>query len=258
MLNQFTNCTKQLADNYIINASSLQEPGLKNGKMGAIICLFQYYRISKNEEYELYARELLSQLFELNISLISLDFENGLIGIGWGIEYLAQNGFIGNEKNIILNEIDKRLFVAILKSRTLMPINGIYGVGIYFVERIKPLIGSETNLLEKNKIQLATYLRDDCERLLCKNAQFVFNTTELSLEQFNSIVHFYLEVMKYKFIVVDLERLLDYLIWFIKTIPSQIFEFTDILILSTLLKRLSQNCPDIPVLDKIELIQKRS
>lgn len=257
MQNQFNNWTKQLADNFLINSSSIQEPGLYNGKMGAAICLFECYKISGNEIYEICARELISQLFELIPSRMPFDFENGLTGIGWGIEYLAQYGFIGNEKNLILDEIDKRLFVAILKSRTLMSNSGIYGAGIYFIQRIKPFKSSEPNLFEKNKIQLASYLRDDCERLLCRNAQFVFNTPELNMEQVNSIIYFYSEMIKYKFIAINTERLLDYLIWFMETIPHQMFDFTNIHTLNTLLNRLFPKSPETAELDKIEFVQDK-
>jgi len=51
MQNQLLNWTKQLADNFLINSSFIQESGLFNGKMGAAIYLFNYFKISGDDEY---------------------------------------------------------------------------------------------------------------------------------------------------------------------------------------------------------------
>ena len=255
--NQLLSCTKQLADNLLINSSSIQEPGLFNGKIGAAIYLFHCFIICGNEEYEKCARELMNQLFELIPNRLPLSFEKGITGIAWGIEYLAQNGFIDKEKDIILNEIDKMLFVAVLKSRTLINNNGIYGMGVYFTQRLKSLPSSTNNLFENNKIQLATYLRDDVERLLCWNTKFAFSIPNLGLEQINSIVYFYSEMFKYQFITVSIERLLDYLFWFTKNLPAKQLGITDIHILVTLLNRVSLYISDASELDRIGLIQNK-
>ena len=238
MQNHYENWMKELADNYLENSASIQEPGLFNGKTGAAIILFKYNKICGNEKYAECANKLISDVFELVLNRLPLNFEIGLTGIGWGILYLRQNGFLSTATDYILDEIDKLLFVSILKSRTLMSNNGIYGAGIYFTERIKPLNSSSTNLFKRHKIQLASYLQDDIERLFSRNAQFIFHTPELSLEQVNSIIYFYSEKIKYNFIEVHVERLLDYLIRFTNTIPAQTLSIYDIHTLIMLLKRI--------------------
>ena len=63
-------------------------------------------RYTKNNEYEKKAEELIDNVYHvLNSVNLTTDFENGLAGIGWGIEYLAANGFLEADTDEILEEV---------------------------------------------------------------------------------------------------------------------------------------------------------
>lgn len=100
--NKVLRCSNSL----ILSGSFVDNLGLGNGKMGIAIFFFHYSRYTHSKQYEEYAEELIDEIFEeLNLS-IPLNFETGLTGIGWGIEYLSVNGFIEGDTDEILDEID--------------------------------------------------------------------------------------------------------------------------------------------------------
>lgn len=100
---------QRIVNALLLNASFIDNLGLMHGKMGIAIYFFHLARETKNQIYEDYAGELIDEIYdEISIST-SLDFENGLAGIGWGIEYLAREGFIDADTDEVLEEFDKRL-----------------------------------------------------------------------------------------------------------------------------------------------------
>lgn len=202
------NWHKQAADYLIDNIAHIKTPGLVNGKMGAAIFLFEYARISKNHQYADYANMLMDDIYELVISRIPISFENGLTGIGWGIAYLAKNGFIEADPDIILAEMDKHLFIAVLKSRTLIKNNELYGMGFYCLERLK---ATAPNLFKTNQKQLLGYIKDDCERLLTTDCSFIFKTQNLNVSQLNSILYFYIQLQEKHSFLLNTDKLLDYI-----------------------------------------------
>lgn len=91
----------------ILNAFNLNDPGLFRGKMGIILYFYIFSRYSHEKIYEDFASELLLDLFEeINIH-IPFFFDDGLCGIGWGIEFLAQNEYIQVDTNEILSDVDQ-------------------------------------------------------------------------------------------------------------------------------------------------------
>lgn len=54
-----------------------------------------------------YANNQLDEIWESLAQDLSIDFESGFSGIGWGIEYLIQNNFVKGNSNLICNDIDK-------------------------------------------------------------------------------------------------------------------------------------------------------
>lgn len=78
----------------IINCSFLENFGLFHGKMGIVIFFFHYSHYTNNPLYEEFARGLLDEIFEGIHDKLPIDFENGYLGIGWVIEYLAELKFI--------------------------------------------------------------------------------------------------------------------------------------------------------------------
>lgn len=112
---------------------------LFHGGTGLAIFYYHLSRITGNSEYEKIADDLIGKVFsDLNTS-VPADLENGLAGIGWGIEYLVQNGFSEGKTDEILEEADNRIF-RYLNEETLNSFdltNGLTGYLIYLIKRLK-------------------------------------------------------------------------------------------------------------------------
>jgi len=86
---------QRIANVLLLNASFIDNIGLLNGKMGIAIFFNLYGRYSNKVHID-YAGELIDELYEeININT-SVDFANGLTGIGWGIQYVIENKFVIN------------------------------------------------------------------------------------------------------------------------------------------------------------------
>jgi hypothetical protein len=121
----------------LLNSSFIDNLGLMHGKMGIAIYFYHLARESQNKIYENYAGELIDEIYE-QISLETpLDFENGLAGIGWGIEYLVQQGFIEADTNKILEDFDNRLQQSQDQFQGIGLLKGIIGLGAYYLKRIQ-------------------------------------------------------------------------------------------------------------------------
>jgi len=128
-----------------------------NGKMG--ICIFFYHLAhkTKNKIYEDYAGELLDEISEELSDKTPWDFENGLAGIGWGIEYLVQNAFIEGDTDDVLLQFDNKLFRDLNFSPPPEPglLNGVLGICAYYLMRVKNL----TLMMKRLQLlQISTYL----------------------------------------------------------------------------------------------------
>jgi len=81
------------------------ETGLLTGKIGIAILLYHYARYRNDMKI----KECVENLMNIAVHEISLeagkDFESGLCGIAWGIDYLMKQGFVEADEDIF-DEID--------------------------------------------------------------------------------------------------------------------------------------------------------
>lgn len=101
-----TDRLQKLVNILSLNAGFIENPGLGKGKLGIAILFYSYARYSTNKWFEESADSLIDDIFEHINNSIALDFENGLIGIGWGISYLIRKGFLEGNIDEVLDEID--------------------------------------------------------------------------------------------------------------------------------------------------------
>lgn len=112
---------------------------LYTGKMG--ICI-SYFILAKkdnsNSDYFFAANKILDDLGDEITNVELLGFANGLAGIGWGIEWLAQNKFINVNTDDILEDLDNVLYKTIVysKSKCLCLETGTIGKALYFYRRL--------------------------------------------------------------------------------------------------------------------------
>jgi len=65
-----------------------------HGNIGLTTFFYHAYRHTNNKEYEFIASKLLDKVFDNINDNIQINFEDGIVGIGLGLEYLIQNGFV--------------------------------------------------------------------------------------------------------------------------------------------------------------------
>lgn len=121
------------------NGLSGTNHGLMNGNTGLSIFFYHLARKTYNPEYEQIADDLLDKVFANLSSMSPTDFENGLAGIGWGIEYLVQNKFAEGVTDEILEEVDNKIFKALNEENQISfeLTTGLTGQLFYLLNRLK-------------------------------------------------------------------------------------------------------------------------
>lgn len=125
--------------NFLIKKAPSSKFGITDGIMNEILFFYHYAYFSQEEHWEKHARTLLDKVFiSLNTQPLPIDFGNGICGIGWGLIYLVQKGFLKNEdiENSLLN-IDKILLNTKIDQIGISSfLQGIGGVILYWNARI--------------------------------------------------------------------------------------------------------------------------
>lgn len=153
----------RIANHLILNASFLNNLGLYHGKMGIVLFFAHYARYTKNLIYDEFAGELLDEIYEEINDNVSLDFENGLTGIGWGIEYLLQNGFMEGDSDEILCQIDEKVMeIDLWRVKDEGVRKGIKGFSYYICSRLS------TSNLQREKIPFDELYLRSCKALVKK------------------------------------------------------------------------------------------
>ena len=147
-----TSCAIQyIADTLIVNGTIVDCPGLLYGKMGIAIFFMHYFRYTKIDAYRDYAIDLIKEIQNQIHADMSTDYGRGLSGIGAGIEYLAQNGFLNENTNDILSDIDNKIIMSIKSGHdnSYNMAEEITGAGLYLLWRISnPESYKKRNILE--------------------------------------------------------------------------------------------------------------
>ncbi|WPU95220.1 lanthionine synthetase LanC family protein [Mucilaginibacter sabulilitoris] len=113
--------------------------GLHYGKTGLMMVYFKLFEISKNHAYQAKARLFIDDLSEHIESVKDTSFEHGLAGIGWAIEWMAQNKFIDADTNEVLEDMDDELYKSIVYAEPSKEsgLSNYIGKGLYFYRRLK-------------------------------------------------------------------------------------------------------------------------
>ena len=92
--------------------------------------------------------ELIDAVYDQVSLNLPYTFDNGLLGIGCGFEYIINNGFIETDSNEILSELDFWV-MNLIDSRTINNLNldkGICGIGYYLYCRLKKRMNDNVHL----------------------------------------------------------------------------------------------------------------
>lgn len=150
-------------------ADNIREVGLWNGKMGITMALFHLSRMTRNDVYKEWASNLIDIIYE-DISLeMPYSFAHGLLGIGCGLQYLVDEGFVEGNTDEALSDIDD-LVGEIIDFRMMAGLdveNGVCGVGCYLYYRLINRIPDDNSLVVLKMTEYLIYLIDWIEYLLC-------------------------------------------------------------------------------------------
>lgn len=111
---------------------------LFHGKMGGVLFFYEYAKHVQDDVYEKFAEDILDDFYN-DIKLpMPLNIENGLCGIGWGIEYLIQHRFIDADADEILEDVDNHIISCPLDRMNDFSFEkGLWGIMFYIIMRIK-------------------------------------------------------------------------------------------------------------------------
>jgi len=113
--------------------------GLLHGNAGLCIFFYQLARQTNNADYEKFADDLLDKVFANLSTSTPADFEYGLAGIGWSIEYLVQNNFAEGNTDEILEDVDNKVYRILNEeyNSSFELGNGLTGYLFYLISRLR-------------------------------------------------------------------------------------------------------------------------
>jgi hypothetical protein len=187
---------EKIANVLILNASFIDNLGLLNGKMGIAIFFYQYADYTRNKLYEQYAAELVDEICAEISTETPIDFANGLTGIGWGVEYLVQKGFIKADTDEILEEIDHAVYAATMQVPfSFQNLTTLFEFGLFYIARLKGGLQSEDSPGIKKKREMLIYMMDELEKLFIKSRPHNSEISQLTLPLVNSFLWFILQTI---------------------------------------------------------------
>ncbi len=144
----------EIAD-FLFQKPMPSDVGIIEGVMSEVLFFFHYARFTHEEQWQEHAYSLLNKILVVDAEKLSVDFEKGLSGIGWGLLYLQEQGFIDEEMvEPYLLQIDSLVMsIPIGNIDTLSFTQGAGGVMWYWITRF--LHSDEQNkrkLFERNFI----------------------------------------------------------------------------------------------------------
>jgi hypothetical protein len=100
---------QRILNHLMLQSMFIKDMGLFQGKMGIAIMFAHYHQKLENVVYEEIADELMEQIMNHTTKELLIGLGTGFAGIGWGVEYLIQNGFTEGDGMEICEEIDKKI-----------------------------------------------------------------------------------------------------------------------------------------------------
>jgi hypothetical protein len=257
--NEIENRLNRLANVLLLNASFIDSPGLLNGKMGIAIFFYRYGRYSGNKVFTDYAGELIDEIYEEISKNTTVDFTNGITGIGWGIEYLVENKFVDADTDESLADIDKAVNSGIYNSSVLLDNgNDLFGYGFYFLSRLRGHENDDDNLNTLIKKEHLIYMTDECERLLVHRRYLEFNILQLSVATINSLLWFLLEINRIGLFPSKVIKVLKYLPDYISVGEKDINNRTDWYILHELAQIAASQLTDTALQKQYRILFERT
>ena len=125
----------QIIYQLLLRSSNGKDIGLLHGKMGLILFFVHFHKHTNCQIYNNTADELMDELLKEIHNALPVTFSKGLSGIGWGVEYLIQNGFINDDSLEVCKEMDNK----IMGCFSMMKSSNVAGLAVVQARRIRVL-----------------------------------------------------------------------------------------------------------------------
>jgi len=157
---------KYISETLIQNEVNVSNPGLIYGKMGLAVFYFHYARYTGDQSFEEYAMILMEKLQEQIQQQHTINYRDGLAGIGTGIEYLVRNGFLEADTNEVLEDLDKEIFRATVfgNHADVSLFTGLSGLGRYLLFRVEGKYANDDYISTLDNKMLLIHITDAFER----------------------------------------------------------------------------------------------
>ncbi|MGV8137968.1 MAG: lanthionine synthetase LanC family protein [Mangrovibacterium sp.] len=115
------------------------DQGLLHGNTGLTILLYAWAKAEQNGRLERMADDLLDEVFNGMTTVVSPDFEQGIAGVAWGMEYMLRKGYVEGDSDSILEDIDHWLFACLNDNKDpgFEFTNGLCGTLMYLSLRLQ-------------------------------------------------------------------------------------------------------------------------
>ena len=127
----------ELATILAVSSHSCKFIGLSYGMIGIAVFFFHYARYKDNMLFANYALKLIEKAQENIHNDSPLNYAEGLTGIGTGIEYIAQQGFLDIDTDDILYDFDKKIAEMTPKHKLYLSFQVLVDMKRYFSVRLE-------------------------------------------------------------------------------------------------------------------------
>lgn len=130
--------TERIVHHLMLHSYFINDMSMWYGQMGIALAISYYSKYTDNKIYLDASSCLLNKIAENINSCRMLSFSSGLLGIGWGIEHLLQQGFIEGEGVEICESIDQSIMeINVNRISDLSLENGIMGLLHYIIYHLQ-------------------------------------------------------------------------------------------------------------------------
>lgn len=131
---ELSSITEQL----LLNGTLTKCPGLLYGKVGIAIFFFHYARYTQNTLYANYAMDLIEISLQQLHANYRADYEKGIAGIGVGLGYLIEKGFLDFVEDTF-EDLDERMYRAVWYDpcSNFSQYQGLIGYEKYWIMRLR-------------------------------------------------------------------------------------------------------------------------
>ena len=172
---------KQIIYHLILKSASTNDLSLFTGKMGIVVAFHDFLRKNRDDVLYDYQLNLLNQITDNICNLQDLNFSSGLLGIGWGLEYISQS----NDYNLgeIKNYIEEKIIaIKINKFQSYINIDEIN----YLIDYI--LIRAKNSIINNNCISFEKdYIKEILDYFSFININLVDYTLKFNILELEKI-----------------------------------------------------------------------